>query len=187
MTESSSGTTRSRLLSPDEIAIELQALSAIVQLMLLDRYWTAEAGRPAASRADLTPVVDDMTRLIKEIESLAPKVAAISTAHAGELDPAFKRKLDQRPGLRSKIQERGGDDISASARRFADDVARLAPSEIAHLEEENARIRAELASAGDVSVEFAVVLEVGGYHIEVSGGIDTGEGLIGAILGALFG
>lgn len=158
---------RPQFLTPQELTDSLSALAMLINLKLLDRYWTSAAQRPAAERREsLTPVVDEMIRVLRALGDVAPRVAATSVRHATEMQTPFEVFLRGRPRVRELVERDTGLDIAKSAEHVSGLLVSRLEAEAESLREENSRIERGRASAGDLSAEIDACLDVMGVHLE---------------------
>lgn len=169
----------------EEHEVKVEALSRIVELRLLERYWRREAVYPAPERLDLTPVVDRMIDSRGSVAALMPKKGATSARYARQLQPRFDGSPLQLPRLHERLPDDAGA-IARTATHVPNTIVRMTDGKIYHLGAELRRVNDELPSADDLSVEFSVHFEVGAHYIEVSGRVDATSGLIDGLLAVVF-
>lgn len=140
-------------------------ITAIQQLVLLDRYWTSEAAATDGASPDragsLTPVVVQMERLLVEVELRARGVTAAALRRSDSLESDYRALVAedgpfterQRAKVVELVEARSGGDVVAFVSTASADAAARVEDERRALNGELDRLRASTTSDGDMSAD----------------------------------
>jgi hypothetical protein len=143
-------------------------LASITELVLLDRFWTAEvrtategAGPGGPGREDLGALVVQLERLLVEVELRARGVAAAGTRRGAALSASFAALTSEdspfeerhRAQILELVDSRTQGDFPAFVEAAAADAAKQLEPERASLRTEFEKVRKGGGSGGDLTAE----------------------------------
>jgi len=177
-----------------------KTITSNTELVILDRFWTEEAkatGREPDRIRGLSTLVDELERLLVDIELRARRVATVGKRRSADLEANFQALIAEdspfTPEQRAKVIElvnaRSQGDIAAFIDGTVADLSAQLEPERKHLQDELARISKGGPSNGDMTAEEERLLAELAFAATVVFGPEAGVLVeaVGHLLDWLFG